>query len=61
MNPLNLFPGSKTYLIGVGMLVYGLVGMFFGWVDQAEAGRIILEGAGLLALRKAVSGVQENI
>ena len=53
---LNFFPGSKTYLIAIGMIAYGLFGMATGWVDQAEAGRIILEGAGLMALRK---GVQE--
>lgn len=58
---LNFFPGSKTYVIGVGMIAYGLVGMSFGWVDQAEAGRIILEGAAALTIRKAISGVQENM
>lgn len=49
---LNFFPGYKTYIIGAGMIAYGLLGMAMGWVDQAESGRIILEGAGLLALRK---------
>ena len=47
---LNFFPGAKTYLIGAGMIAYGLLGMAMGWLDQAEAGRIILEGAGLVTV-----------
>ena len=54
--------GMKTYACALGLVVFG-IGMFTPWVDvtgeQLTAIMAILNGAGLGALRHAVTGEPE--
>ena len=56
---LNFLPGKKTYVIGSLMIAWGLASALLpdlGMMPMAEdPARAILEGMGLLGLRKAIS------
>lgn len=47
--------GKKTYIIGGLMIIYGILGFFLGQQEFMEAGRVVLEGAGLITLRLGVA------
>ncbi len=57
---LNFLPGKKAYIIAAAMLLVGFVNMLTGdatgWAMIAENADILLEGLGLGALRKGISG-----
>ena len=57
---LNFMPGKKTYTVGVVMVVWGLASLFIpeffvsGLPMAEDPQMVILQGLGLLGLRKAV-------
>jgi len=52
---LKLLSGYKTYLVGIGMILYGVGGYAAGLHDWDTALKLILEGLGLMGLRAGVS------
>lgn len=47
--------GYKTYLVAGGMLVYAVLGFTLGYLDAGEAGTVIMEAFGLIALRLGIA------
>lgn len=52
MNPLDLFPGWKTYIAAVGLIGLGVYQLSTGAVTEGVAS--ILAGIALIANRRAV-------
>lgn len=48
--------GAKTYILAGVLVLHGLSGYFLGEVEAMEAIRSVIEGLGLAALRKGISG-----
>lgn len=40
----------STYALGIGMVIYGLVGLMLGWQDQASAFSLVMGGFGVLGI-----------
>jgi len=55
INILDVFAGSKTYVLGVATIVFGVAGWITGGLPQSEAIVAILAGLGLITGRRAVS------
>lgn len=51
--------GKKTYLVAGLMIAYGVLGFVLGYQDAAEAGKLVLEGFGLIMLRLGVAKAEE--
>lgn len=50
--------GAKTYLVGLGLIAWGVIQIAV--LDSTDQGvQSILEGAGLMALRRGVKTAQE--
>lgn len=56
---MNFLPGKKTYVVAVGIIIYGVLGFLIGYQDAAEAGRTILEGIVAITLRAGIAGKKE--
>lgn len=39
-----------TYVLGIGMVLYGIVGLATGWSDQASAFTLIMSGLAALGI-----------
>lgn len=52
---LDMLSGRKTHLVAVAMVLFAVLGLVTGQLEQAEAVRLILEGSGLSALRAGVA------
>jgi len=57
---MNWLVGYKTYIVALAMMIVGITNMLTGeasgWAMIAENADLLLEGAGLGALRKGVKG-----
>lgn len=51
---ITLVEGKKTYIIMCSMVVFAVIGVQQGILDQTKAFEIILESLGLGALRAAI-------
>lgn len=51
---MDFLAGYRTYITGTAMAVYGVLGLFIGHLDQAQAVQTIGTGLGLIFLRKAI-------
>jgi len=47
--------GNRTYAIGFGLIVWGLLGLFLGKLGQQEGVRTILEGLAFMGLRSGIA------
>lgn len=47
--------GYKTYIVGAASIVFALIGLFLGQLDGNAALQLIMSGAGMLALRHAIT------
>lgn len=45
---------NLTYCAAVVQIVFGLVGLVFGWIDGGVALQLILTGFGVFGIRKSV-------
>lgn len=52
---MEFLQGKKTYIIGTLNVLYGVLGMALGHLDQATAIQLILNGLGIAALRNGVA------
>ncbi len=52
---LNSFAGKKTYLVAGATVAYALLGYYTGNLDFNHAVDVVLNGAGLAALRAGVA------
>ena len=50
----DLFDGRKTYLVGVGLIAYALVGYWTGKTPELDL-KTIGEGLGAITLRAAIT------
>jgi len=62
LNPLNVLPNKKTYITGLIMVAIGaLSGLFPEWLPATvvvdNPSQLLLEGIGLITLRKGVAAV----
>lgn len=46
---------SKTVWFGIGQIVFGLVGLFTGWVDNQAAMALIVTGFGSIGFRSVTT------
>ena len=51
--------GKKTYVIGIGMILFAVGGVLSGHHDISAATEILLEGLGLIFLRHGVASVKK--
>lgn len=52
--------GKKTYLVGALMIAYAIVMSYlFSYMEVVEANKLIMEGLGLIFLRKGVEKIQK--
>jgi hypothetical protein len=51
----DAFKGKKTYLVSLVSVVFGIVGLAFGWLDGEKAFGFITGGLGIAALRNGMS------
>lgn len=47
--------GYKTYVVGIGMIVYGAIGTMLGYLDANAGTMIIMNGCAVMGLRHGVS------
>ena len=53
----NFLTGYKTYIVGLGMILYGIGGLAAGIHDWDTASRLVLEGLAFMGLRAGISKV----
>lgn len=54
---MNFLSGKKTYIVGVGMILYGVGGWVAGIHDYNTAIKMVLEALAIMGLRAGVSKV----
>lgn len=54
---MNFLRGKKTYIIGALNVLYGVLGLALGHLDQGTAIQFVLNGLGIAALRNGVERV----
>lgn len=52
----NFLPGSKTYIVALGIILSGVGAFFHGDMTAIQSVDTILNGLGLAALRLGVAG-----
>ena len=52
---MDFLHGKKTYIIGTLTVLYGVLGITLGHIDQATAIQLVLNGLGIAALRNGVA------
>lgn len=53
-NIIGWFDGKKTYILGALTVIYGVLGLSLGHLDQNQAVQFILTGLGMISLRVGV-------
>lgn len=51
---MDFLSGKKTKLTGIGMVIYGIGGLFGGLHDANTAVQMVLEGLGFIFVREAI-------
>ena len=46
--------GQKTYLVAVGSIIYGILGLLLESHDQTEAAKFVIGGIGAIFMRMGV-------
>ena len=46
--------GYKSYIAGVGMMIWGIAGLIWGFVDTSISIGAIMQGLGVVGLRHAI-------
>jgi len=52
---IEFFKGKKTYLVAAGMIVYAVLGMQLGQLDQDTTVQLILQALGFTGLRLGIA------
>ena len=52
-----MLKGNLTYLTAIVSIVFGIIGLIFGWLEQSDAMKFILGGLGGFGMRRAIGGV----
>ena len=52
-----MLSGKRTYIVGIGMILYGIGGFAAGIHDWEAGLKLVLEGLGLCGLRAGVAKV----
>lgn len=51
---ITMWEGKKTYIVGIGGLVYAALGFFNGWLDGVQAMQIVQVSLAAMGLRAAI-------
>ena len=55
-----MLKGYKTYIVGLGMILYGVGGLAAGIHDWDTASQFVLNGLAFMGLRAGVSSLKTN-
>lgn len=55
----NFINGNKTYAVGVGMIVYGLLGLWLGQHDTDRASNLVMTGLIAITGRSALKKLEK--
>jgi len=52
---IEFFKGKKTYFVAAGMIVYAVLGMQLGQIDQDTTVQLILQALGFTGIRLGIA------
>ena len=55
---IDFINGKKTYIVGLALVAYALLGICLGQLDMEAAGVLVFNAFGILGIRHAVAKLE---